>query len=171
MENEIEKKEVNKFEKLKDFFKDNIKIFLSIFIVIIIALFCAIYFNYHNEKKNEKISEKYIKAGIYLSSADKKNSKKIYEEIVQAKNKFYSPLALGNIIENELENDNEKVLKLFKVVEDIKMSKNDKDLVKLKKALYLKKHFKDAEGNKLLQDIISENSIWKDAALEVLKQN
>ena len=29
---------------------------------------------------------------------------------MQAKNKFYSPLALGNIIENELENDNEDIL-------------------------------------------------------------
>ena len=55
------------------------------------------------------------------------------------------------------------------IVESIKMNKDNKDLIKLKKALYLKKYSKKKEGNKLLEEIISENSTWKDTALELLK--
>ena len=51
------------------------------------------------------------------------------------------------------------------------MNKDNKDLIKLKKALYLKKYSKKKEGNKLLEEIISENSTWKDTALELLKQD
>ena len=51
------------------------------------------------------------------------------------------------------------------------MDRNDKDLIKLKKALYLKKNSKISEGNKLLNEIILEKSIWKDAALGLLEKN
>ncbi len=57
------------------------------------------------------------------------------------------------------------------MLEDIKMDRNDKDLIKLKKALYLKKNSKISEGNKLLNEIILEKSIWKDAALGLLEKN
>ena len=171
MENEIEKKELNHFDKFKKTIKDNIKIFLSIIIIAIISSAGIFYVSYSKEIKNEKISEKYIKAGIYLSSKKKNKSKQIFEEIIFAKNKFYSPLALNSIIENNLEDDNQKVLNFFNVLEDIKMDRNDKDLIKLKKALYLKKNSKISEGNKLLNEIILEKSIWKDAALGLLEKN
>ena len=62
------------------------------------------------KKKNEIISEKYIQAGLYLSSNEMKNAKKIYEEIIESKNKFYSILALNTILEKNLEsNDKEKI--------------------------------------------------------------
>ena len=169
MEKELENKEINTFEKLKNILRDNIKIFLSLIAVSLCILLGLIYFNYTEKKNNEQIAEKYITAGLLLLSEDRLNSKKFYEEVVLAKNKFYSSLALNSIIENNLENDNEKVLKLFEIVESIKMNKDNKDLIKLKKALYLKKYSKKKEGNKLLEEIISENSTWKDTALELLK--
>ena len=169
MEKELENKEINTFEKLKNILRDNIKIFLSLIAVSLCILFGLIYFNYIEKKNNEQIAEKYITAGLLLLSEDRLNSKKFYEEVVLAKNKFYSSLALNSIIENNLENDNQKVLKLFEIVESIKMNKDNKDLIKLKKAVYLKKYSKKKEGNKLLEEIISENSTWKDTALELLK--
>ena len=44
-----------------------------------------------------------------------------------------------------------------------------KNLIKLKKALYFIKISNEEEGNNLLKEIISENSIWKDVALEISK--
>ena len=77
---------------------------------------------------------------------------------------------MNSIIENNLEPNSSEVLKLFDIIEKIRITKNQKNLVKLKKALYLMKHSKSNEGEKLLKEIISSNSAWKKIALEALKQ-
>ncbi len=88
MENEIEKKELNHFDKFKKTIKDNIKIFLSIIIIAIISSAGIFYVSYSKEIKNEKISEKYIKAGIYLSSKKKMNQSKFLKKLFLQKINF-----------------------------------------------------------------------------------
>jgi predicted negative regulator of RcsB-dependent stress response len=157
---------VEKIYKLTKEKKRGLTIFSFITIIIVLL---AIGNNYYKDKKNEEISEKYVQAGIYLSSKNLDKSKNIYEEIILSKNKFYSPLALNNIVENNLEPDSDKVLNLFTIVEEIKIKKKEKNLIKLKKALFLLKNSKTVEGNKLLKEIVADNSVWKDTALEILK--
>ena len=168
MENEIAKKS-DLIARISNVVKEKKKLLLSILFTIIAILLAMIFLNYYQDNQNEKISEKYIKAGIYLSSNDKEKSKSMYKEIIFSKNKFYSILALNNIIENDLEENNEEVLKFFEVVEKINITQEQRNLVKLKKALYLKKISRDTEGNKLLEEIIADNSIWKETALEISK--
>jgi len=166
MENE---KEINSLEKIENFVRKNKNILLIILTLIIFFLIGISYFNYYQQSKNEKVSEKFVQAGIYLSLNQKEKSKKIYKEIITSKNKFYSLLALNNIIDNDLEQNNEEVLELFNIVENTKIEKEQKNLVKLKKALYLIKISKDNEGEKLLNEITSDNSIWKETASEISK--
>ncbi len=168
MENEITNKS-NLIERISNIVKKKKKLLLSILLIIIAILLAMIFLNYYQDNQNEKISEKYIKAGIYLSSKDKEKSKSIYKEIIFSKNKFYSILALNNIIENDLEENNDEVLKFFEIVEKINITPEQRNLVKLKKALYFKKISRDTEGNKLLEEIIADNSIWKETALEISK--
>jgi len=104
-----------------------------------------------------------------LASSEKEKSKIIYKDIVLSKNKLYSSLALNNILENNLEPNRDEVLKLFDIVENTRMKKEQKNLVKLKKALYLMKQSMSKEGEELLKEIISSNSVWKKIALEVSK--
>ncbi len=169
MENEIINKS-NLIEKTINTIKKKKKFLLVILILIISTLLGIVYLNYQKENKNKKISEKYIKAGIYLSSQDKEKSKDLYKEIVLSKNKFYSLLALNNIIEHKLEENSNNVLELFRAVENIAIETEQKNLIKFKKALYLIKIAKVEEGNILLKEIISSNSIWKEAALEISKR-
>ena len=168
MENETIE-ELNIIKKISNIVIKKKKLFLSLALIVIVILSLIIFLNYYQNTQNNKISEKYIKAGIYLLSKDNEKSKSIYKEIVLSKNKFYSILALNNIIENDLEKNNEEILKFFEIVEEANITKEQKNLVKLKKALYLKKISRDLEGNKLLEEIIADNSIWKDAALEISK--
>ena len=168
MENETTE-ELNFIKKISNIVIKKKKIFLSIILIIFSASMIVIFFNYHQNNQNNKISEQYIKAGIYLASKDIEKSKSIYKEIVLSKNKFYSILALNNLIENDLEQNSEEILKFFKIVENINLNKEQKNLVKLKKALYFKKISRDLEGNKLLEEIVADNSIWKDTALEISK--
>ena len=55
------------------------------------------------------------------------------KEIVFEKNKIYSLLALNIILENSLEENKDEILKLFEEVEKIKIDREQKNLVKLKK--------------------------------------
>ena len=164
MENE---EKIDFFERVENFVKKNKNILLTILTLTIFIVIGVNYLNYYQKSKNEKVSEKFVQAGIYLSLDKKEESKNIYEEIIISKNKFYSLLALNNIIDNDLEKNNEEVLKLFDIVENTKIDKEQKNLVKLKKALYLIKISKDIEGKKLLNEIISDNSIWKETASEI----
>ena len=125
--------------------------------------------NFYKEKENKKISEQYVQAGIYLVNENKEDAKLIYKDIIKSENKFYSVLALKNILENELEKDENEILELFAIVQSINIDKEQLNLIKLKKALYLFKISKKNEGNKLLEEIISDNSIWKDTAIELSK--
>ena len=168
MENEIiDKKDFS--EKISIFFKEKQRFILITFVTIIGIILAFLTSNYYQNMENEEISEKFIKAGIHLSSEEKNKSKNILIEIVNSENKFYSILALNTIIENDLEERSNEILKLFEIVENLKIDKEQLNLIKLKKALYLIKISKNEEGNTLLNEIISENSIWKDAALEISK--
>ncbi len=168
MENEIQNK-TGSISKITSIIIKQKKTLISGLTLIIFLFIGLKFFDYYTERKNKEISEKYIKAGIYLSSNKKDQSKKIYKEIIFSKNKFYSILALNNIIENELEKDNDEILKLFNFVEKIKIQKDQKDLIKLKKALYFIKISKFEEGNALLKEIIADDSKWKNIALDIIR--
>ena len=168
MENNLENK-INLIQRIKENVIKFRKTLITFLIILIILLISFSYLNYQQKKQNIKISEQFIKAGIYLSSKKNEESKKIYKEIIMKKNKFYSPLALNNIIEHELEKNETEVLNLFNVIEKIKLGKKQKNLIKLKKGLYLINISKDMEGKQLLQEIIDEDSIWKDTAIQILK--
>ncbi len=168
MENEIENKS-GIIQKIITTLNERKKILISILIIIILSLFGFKSFEYYKKKHNKEISEKYIKAGIYLSSNKKDQSLNIYKEIINSKNKFYSILALNNIIENNLEINSSEILKLFNSVEQIKIDKEQKNLLKLKKALYLFKISNIEEGNTLLKQIIADDSKWKNIASELIR--
>ena len=168
MENEVEKK-TKIIERIKNILIERKKILVSILIIIFFSLLGFQFLSYYEEVKNREISEKYIKAGIQLTTNNREQSKKIFVEIINSKNKFYSIVALNNIIENDLEKNSDEVLKLFNLVEKTKIDKDQKELVKLKKALYLFKISKIDEGNSLLKQIIANDSKWKNIALELIK--
>ena len=168
MENEIENKS-SLTQRISNIIIERKKILISIFIFIILLFLGLKIFDYFKETQNKEISEKYIKAGIYLSKNNNEQSLKIYREIINSKNKFYSILALNNIIENNLESDSSKILELFSSVEKINIKKEQKNLLKLKKALYLFKISNIEEGNLLLNQIIADDSKWKNIASELIK--
>jgi len=168
MENDnIEK--INFFEKVKKLILIKKNYLISFISIILIVIFSLIFLDYYKNKKNEKTAEKYILAGIQLTKNNKNESKEIYKEIILSKNRFYSFLALSSIIENDLEANSDEVLNLFKIIENINYEKEQKNFLKLKKSLYLMKISKNEEADKLLNEVISSNSVWKETALSITK--
>ena len=162
-------KNIEFIDKLKLFFVENkIKIILicSTFIIILIIFAVTKIFQ---ERKNILISEKFIKANIFLSSENKDKSKELYEEIIKSKNKFYSILALNMILEKRLENNEDKIIKYFDILQDLSIPSDQKDLLIFKKALYLIQISKTEEGKNLLRKLSNSESYLKNISNQILE--
>ena len=160
--------------KIKDKFfsfvkKNYIKILFIVFLVILF-LVILIFLQFNHKKKNTLISEEYMKASLMISSNELEKSKKILENIIFSKNKFYSNLALNLILEKKIEKDFTKIISYFETVEKLNLSKDQHELLIFKKALYLIKNSKVQEGEKLLKNLASSNSNIKNLAIDILKQ-
>ena len=154
--------------RIVNFYKQNkLKIYILL-IGILIIFISFVFLQISNEKKNNLISEQFIKAGIFYTKNDKDRSKKIYEDILKSNNSFYSSLALNNIIEKDLENNDAKILKYFDIVENLQKNKEQKDIVKFKKALFLLKKSNNQEAKILLDELVESNSKLKNLAKDLL---
>ena len=169
MDENLDKKKDNSNKFVNIYQKNKIKIYFLIATTIIIS-FSYIFFNIYQDYKNNLVSEKYIEAGLYLAQDDKIRSKKLFEEIIYEKNKFYSLLSLNILIEKNLVNDVEKTLEYFKIIETLNYSGQQKDLITLKKALYLINNLKEKDGIQLLKNLVEKNSDLKPIALEILNR-
>ena len=162
-------KNIEFIDKFKLFFvEQKIKIILicSAFIIILITFAVTKIFQ---ERKNILISEKFIKANIFLSSENKDKSKELYEEIIKSKNKFYSILALNMILEKRLENNEDKIIKYFDILQDLSIPSDQKDLLIFKKALYLIQISKTEEGKNLLRKLSNSESYLKNISNQILE--
>lgn len=162
-------KKVEFIDKFKLFLiaqKIKIILFLSI-LVLFLIIFSIMKIN--QERQNILMSEKFIKANVYLSSGNKEKSKEIYEEIIKSENKFYSILALNTILEKKLENNEEKIINYFEIIQDLSIPHEQKDLLILKKALYLLQISKTEEGKNLLKKLSSSNSYLKQISDQILE--
>ncbi len=155
-------------DTILNFTKKNKKKFFLIFTIFFIFCSGLYYLNYKKKINNIMISEKYVQAGIYLSTNKEEKAKNLYEDILSKKNVFYSTLALNTILEKNLESDKKKILKYFKTIEDLSNSKDQKDLIVFKKALYLLSVSDIDNGKKFLQKLIDSNSKLKSIAEEAL---
>jgi hypothetical protein len=167
----MEQNKDNKIEiksKLLNFYKSNkLKLYIFIFIAVLVLIIVN-FIKINNEKNNILISQKYIKANLLLSSGNKEKSKIIYEEIIGSKNKFYSILALNNILEENLITDEKKILEYFNILVEVISENEQKDLLIFKKALYLIKIENIEEGKNLLKNLIKKDSSFKSIAQEIL---
>ena len=168
MEQNLESKQELKNSLFNFYNVNKIKIYIFIFsLITILVLFALI--KYKNEKQNIFIAEKYVEAGLNLTSSKKDKAKELYEEIILSKNNFYSILSLNAVIENKLITDKNKIIKYLDILEKSNSSNEQKDLIILKKALYLIKESDIQGGNNLLNSLIEKKSTLKSIAQELVK--
>ena len=168
MDQSVENKTEIKIRLLNFYNSNKVKIYFILFVMILILISFS-FIKYKNEKNNILVGEKYVEAGLNLSLNQTDKAKKIYEEIIYSENNFYSILALNAIIEKKLIKDKEKILEFFKIVEKSISLKSQKDLIALKKALYMIKAADIQNGNDLLKELIKNDSSLKPIAQEILK--
>ena len=155
--------------KIQQFIKKNLKN-LIIFIALLILILFGFFFYKDLQKKEElKISENYIQATIKFEENKKAQAKEFLENIINKDHKFYSPLALYFIIDNKLETDPLKIMNYFDNVLSIRsIEKENLNLIKIKKAIFL---FDLADEEKiidLLNPVINSDSVWRNMAIKLM---
>jgi len=158
-QNKEKKKELK--DKIILFYNRKKILIYSIIFIFVLAVIMGIFYLANVKKKNNLIAEKYIQAGLYLSSDNKNDAKVLLEEIILSKNEFYSLLALNVIVEKKLILDKDKIIEYFEILEKTISSKNNKDLIVFKKALFLIKEGDKENGINLLKELIDDNSSLK----------
>ena len=156
-------------EKIKNFFVNNKKriiIVLSILILLVLG-----YFAYDEIKKRNKIkiADQYNGSKINFLSGNKTNIENEMVEIIQAKDKTYSPLALYFLLDNNIIKSQDKINNLFDVlINETQLDKEIINLITYKKALYNSDFAAENDLLKILNPIINSDSIWKSHALYLL---
>ena len=134
----------------------------------------AVYFSYEeiNERKKVKLANQYNSIIIDYENAIEKN--KIINDLtnlIEKKDKTYSPLALYFLIDNNLIDNKSDVNNLFDVlINKANLELEIKNLLIYKKALYNSDFIKENELIKILNPIINSESIWKSHALYLMAE-
>ena len=155
-------------DRISNFYnKNKIKVFLFISILIILFISFSI-IKINNNNNNILMAEKYVKAGLAINSGDKEKTKILLDEIILSKNSFYGILALNLILEKNLISDKNQILNYFEILIKKRQSKENKDIINFKKALFLIKNSEVKKGNELLNEMIKNNSNLKFLAEEII---
>ena len=160
---EIEKK------SLKSFFLSKKKILIIFSIIIILIGVFFWWFQNLNIKEKYKNSEDFIGAKVLLSQNNKAKSLEALKKIILQNDEVYSPLSLFLIIDKDLETNKKNVTKYFDQVLSIKsLEKEDRNLLKLKKAIYISEDAEENDLLNLLNPILNSNSVWKYQSLKFI---
>ena len=155
--------------KIFDFLKGNSKIFIYSIISLLIIAVVSFFYISNTESKKIKISEDYIKAKIFLNNGNNIKAKEFLTKIIIQKDSVYSSLSLFLIIEKKLITDKKFILDHFDlIINQGSLKKEDTNLLKLKKAIYISEIDKEGEIIELLNPIINSESVWRPQALKFL---
>ena len=121
------------------------------------------------KKDRDKNSEDFISAKVFLSKNENEKSLEILKNIISTNDAVYSPLSLFLIIDRNLDENRENVLKYFDQIISINsLEKEDLNLLKLKKAIYISDSADENDLLEILNPILNSNSVWNNKSLKLL---
>ena len=158
-------------EKIKNFFVNNKK---NLIIGFAIITFLVIgYLSAMEMKKQDKIklSNQYNIATINFKIEENQKTINQLVKLINENDATYSPLALYFLIDNNLISDKNEINILFdKVLNEIDVDEEIKNLIIYKKALFNSDFSSENDLLQILNPIINSESIWKSHALYLLAE-
>ena len=155
--------------KLKNFYEKNkVKIILTLLTLIILIISFTTYLEV---KKNKRISlsERYIEAKVYLEDKDTNKAENILKNIIFENDSTYSSLSLFLILNENLIEDKNEIIKLFNhILENCKFDKEIENLIIYKKALFETSFVDESKLLVSLNPLLNSDSLWKPHALMLL---
>ena len=156
----------SKFRKIYD--ENKLLIFSTLFVFIMASISFGFYV-VSKEKKEIILADNYIEARFYLKNNERDKGRKILEEIIFANNRTYSTLSFFLILNENLIDDQKKISNLFDhLLANNKFEQEVKNLIILKKTLFLSNFASELEIVENLKPLINTNTLWKPHALLLL---
>ena len=158
-------------EKIKNFFFNNKNYFISFLILVVLILIGFFSYEEYNSSKKEKLADKYDLAVIRYGADSKYNVIPELKEVINSKDKTYSPLAFYFLLDNDLINSKKEINKFFDIIiNEIGLDKKFKELTIFKKGLYNSDFSSENELLEILNPLIKSESVWKPHSLYIMAE-
>ena len=155
--------------KVINFFKNNKKKLFLLLIILILIPFGIFSYQIIKDKNKDELSSKYNLAVSSYENGNKSELKSIMKEIINKKDRTYSPLALYFLIDNDIQLTNGEVNNYFDlIINEINLDEEIKNLNIYKKALFNSSFVSENELLLILKPVINSDSLWKPHALILL---
>ncbi len=171
MDEEIEIINTNtRIEKFKNFLISKRKQIITLLLIIILILISFFAFQEFNSKNKVKLANKF-NAIVTNFDNGQKNVKNDLVEIINIKDKTYSPLAFFFLLDNDLIKSKDEINSYFNIlINEIPLDKEIKNLTIYKKGLYNSDFVEENELLNILNPIIKSESMWKPQAIYLMAE-
>tara|TARA_B100001250_G_scaffold178543_1_gene153441 strand:+ start:210 stop:854 length:645 start_codon:yes stop_codon:yes gene_type:complete len=158
-------------ERIKNLIINNRKSIISTFVFLILVLFGFLIYQEYKKGQREQLANKYNVSIIEYENGNKSNILNSMKEIIEYKDKTYSPLAFYYLLDNDIIISKEEINKYFDIlINEIGLDKENKNLTIFKKGLFNSESANENELLDILNPIIKSESIWKPHALYLMAE-
>ncbi len=158
-------------EKIKNFIINNKKSIITVITILLLFLFSFFFYKDYQKRNSESLADKYNIAIIQYESGDKSKILDIMKNIIEQKDKTYSPLAFYYLLDNDLITSKEEINKYFDIlINETKIDNENKNLITFKKGLFNAEFANENELLSILNPVIKSESIWKPHALYLMAE-
>tara|TARA_B100000953_G_scaffold110530_1_gene90917 strand:- start:27 stop:671 length:645 start_codon:yes stop_codon:yes gene_type:complete len=158
-------------EKIKNFFVNKKKTIIALITFLILILFGFFFYQEYEEGHREWLANKYNATIIEYETGDQSKVLNSMKEIIEDKDKTYSPLAFYYLLDNDLISSKEEINKYFDIlIDELRLDKENKNLTIFKKGLFNSEFANENELLNILNPVINSESIWKPHALYLMAE-
>ena len=158
-------------ERIKNLIINNRKSIISIFIFLILVLFGFFIYQEYKKDNIEQLANKYNISIIEYENGNKSKILNSMKEIIEDKDKTYSPLAFYYLLDNDLITSKEDINRYFDIlINEIGLDNENKNLTIFKKGLFNSESANESELLNILNPLIKSESIWKPHALYLMAE-
>ena len=160
-----------RIEKMKNFFVNYKKQLIILMAVIVLSLFGFFWYEEYKFGNKVKLANKYNNIITKFEINQKENVSSELKEIINVKDKTYSPLAFYFLLDNEMINSSEEINTYFDIlINDLDLDEEIKNLTIFKKGLFNSDFAEENELLNILNPIIKSESMWKPHALYLMAE-
>ena len=136
-----------------------------------LILFGFFFYQEYKEGHKEWLADKYNVTIIEYEAGDKSKVLNSMRDIIEDKDKTYSPLAFYYLLDNDLITSKEEINNYFDIlINEIGLDNENKNLTIFKKGLFNSEFANENELLNILNPVIKSESIWKPHALYLMAE-
>ncbi len=172
MDEEIEIINTNtRIEKLKNLLISKRKQLITSLILIILILITFFGYQEFKSSSKEKLANKFNSIVINFETGKKENINNNLIEIINTKDKTYSPLAFFFLLDKDLITSSDEINSYFDIlINEVSLDKEIKNLTIYKKGLFNSDIADENQLLDILNPVIMSESIWKPQAMYLMAE-